>query len=371
MIPRIYLLLNVLTLINYFSIGFLILLSMQIFFYHEYYLIELELILWIYYMESTIILGILSFKFFSWSLSTASIKRSYLTWLYGISISVLALNSLFTVLYVTMSLQTFSDVIIPHGSENISFIDNANIIKIGFQITSILAYVTFWIATIILLYKYSSKIGKIKYWVLIALPLLYYLIPFYPGLLSWLNTFRLLDPVLFAITYTIFFSNSIPIGGLLFGLSFWSIGNMTSSKYVKDYMYISGYGVVLFFAFNQAILLSSAPFPPISIAYISIIGFASYLILVGIFSSSISYSQDVILRKKIQKAIEKEFIFLNLIGKPELEKQLLKKITLISVNLANDLEKDTGIKSSIEEEDMQNYISEIMNELKNTSNEKK
>ena len=125
-----------------------------------------------------------------------------------------------------------------------------------------MVFVLFWISTSLLLSKYVTRIGKFRYVSLTLLPLLYFIIPFTPGLLDWLIEYRSLSPTTFAITYTLFFSNSIPIAALFFGLAFWSIGKTIENPYIKNYMYMAGYGIALFFICNQSILLISAPFPP-------------------------------------------------------------------------------------------------------------
>jgi hypothetical protein len=371
MISSMRLVLNLLIFGNSILIAFYVFLSFQILGYQQYYLIILKIAIGIFYIESASILGILSFKFISWSISRTSLKRSYITWLYGISVGILALNSIFTILFLNNSLNDYPDIIKTHGTEYVAIIPNYDIVKMAYQTTFIFSYITFWISTTVLLSKYRLKIGEVFYWILISLPLIYFLIPFYPGLLNLLSGMRTTDPVGFSILYTLFFSNSISIGGMFFGLAFWKIGSVTNNKNIKQYMHIASLGIVLFFISNQSILLSNAPFPPTVIPYISMVGFASFFILIGIFSSSISITQDSVLRKKIQKAIESDFIFLNNIGSPELEKQVLKKISLISKSLSKDLEKQAGVKVSPEGQELQDYIQDILNELEKNKKDKK
>lgn len=228
------------------------------------------------------------------------------------------------------------------------------------------AYIVFWSATVFMLSKYRSKIGQIKFWTLSALPLFYFLLPFYPGLMDALFSFFNTGTILFAISYTVIFSNNIPIAALFFGLAFWSIRKTVENVQIKNYMQISGYGIVLFFISNQSALLLNAPFSPTALPYIAVLGLASYFLLHGIFSSSISFAQDHVLRKRIHQAVEDESFFIMNIGNPELEKQMTKKLEIISKQVSKELESQSGIKMSLEGNELQNYIFEVINEIKQT-----
>src|SRR5206468_5325981 len=46
------------------------------------------------------------------------------------------------------------------------------------DIISILSFVSVWIASAVLLSTYSRRIGKIRYWAIISIPLIYFLFPF-------------------------------------------------------------------------------------------------------------------------------------------------------------------------------------------------
>ena len=70
-------------------------------------------------------------------------------------------------------------------------------------------------------------------------------------------------------------------------------------------------------------------------------------------------------RKKIQKTIQNESIFMSNIGNPEVERQLLKKVLKVSENLSDDLSKELGVKLSREGMDLQNYIADVIAEVRN------
>jgi hypothetical protein len=85
---------------------------------------------------------------------------------------------------------------------------------------------------------------------------------------------RLSDPVLFGIVYTLFFSVTKPLGGVLFGVAFWMVARNLKDSKVKGYLIISAYGMTLLFASNQPTVL--APYPPFGLFTISFMGLAVF-----------------------------------------------------------------------------------------------
>ena len=102
-----------------------------------------------------------------------------------------------------------------------------------------------WIATILFLRHHSKKLGVAKYWILVTIPLVYFLSQFQPLFLDLLSDYRSSNTIVFNILYTLIFSLSKPIGGILFGLSFWIIARGVRYSGVSDYLIIDGYRVLL------------------------------------------------------------------------------------------------------------------------------
>jgi hypothetical protein len=238
------------------------------------------------------------------------------------------------------------------------------LLSFGFQITSVASYILMWIATAVLLRNNMRKLGRVKYWTLVSIPLIYFLIQFQPLVLQVLFPLRMNEPVMFSLIYTLFFSVSRYIGGLLFGIAFWSIGIRVSNDKLIDFLTLSAYGLVLFFASNQAILLATAGFPPFGVSTICYIGLASYLVLVGIYSSAISVAQDVNMRKSIKKSLEEQSTLLHKIATSEMEREVASNIINSIKRISKQTEQQTGIESSMEEDDIKNYVAQIIKEMK-------
>jgi hypothetical protein len=222
-----------------------------------------------------------------------------------------------------------------------------------------------WIATVLLLGHYSRKLGKIKYWVLVSIPLAYFLSQFQPLFLFTFTNYRLSDPVLFGIVYTLIFSISKPLGGVLFGVAFWIISRNLKNDKVKGYLIISAYGMTLLFASNQPTSLILVPYPPFGLVTVCFVGLASYLLYLGIQSSALSVSEDSRLRQSIRKEAFKESQkFLDVIGTAEMEREVQQRVLEFSKNAKDLMENETGISTSIDNDDVKRYLDEVLVELK-------
>ena len=129
-------------------------------------------------------------------------------------------------------------------------------------------------------------------------------------------------------------------------------------------MTTSGYGLLLLFASNQATVLINSPYPPFGMAAISFVGLSSYLMFVGIYSSAASVAQDMKLRKSIRNSVERQLDLLHNIGAAEMEKEIVKKVLNVSKNLSAEISERTGIEPSLEEQDINDYLAQVLRETR-------
>jgi hypothetical protein len=109
------------------------------------------------------------------------------------------------------------------------------------------------------------------------------------------------------------------VGGILFGIAFWTVAKNIVMTEVKEYMTISAFGMMLLFTSNQPLGLTFLSYPPFGLATISFFGLASYLILIGVYSSAISVANDVKVRRYIKNSVEQEASLLGNIGTAQME----------------------------------------------------
>jgi hypothetical protein len=96
-------------------------------------------------------------------------------------------------------------------------------------ISSVISFLITWIATTSLLHHYSRRLGKLKYWIVVAIPLVYFLSQFLNPLLGLFDPIIELSPVINSTLLILVFALSKPVGGILFGVAFWSIARNVQS----------------------------------------------------------------------------------------------------------------------------------------------
>jgi hypothetical protein len=301
------------------------------------------------------------------------VSKNFVILAYGISAAMLVIHLGFTLFFaVTVLLDVPAEVrtaisrtpfFIP-GS--IKFIlDNMR------SLTSILSFSVLWVATVMLLHHYSQKLGRIKYWIIVSLPLVYFLSQFPTLFLKVFDPIIREDPLFYGSLLTFIFTLSKPAGGILFGIAFWTISKVIPHAItVRNYLMISAIGFLLIFASDQAIVLIQLPYPPFGLASVSFMGLSAYLIFVGIYYSAVSLSHDDRIRHEIKKFAMRESKLLDSIGSAQLEKDIAEKVTAItqSQDLAG---QKSGVPPTIDEEDIRKYLEDVLHEMKDVRKEDK
>jgi plastocyanin domain-containing protein len=98
-------------------------------------------------------------------------------------------------------------------------------------------------------------------------------------------------------------------------------------------------------------------------------GLASYLLYLGIYSSALSVSEDSRLRQTLRKkALKESQRFLDAIGSAEMEQEVQKRVIRFFKKTKALMEVETGISTSVDDEDMKRYLDEVLIELKDMKN---
>jgi hypothetical protein len=317
--------------------------------------------IWISYILAICMLALLARHFFSWYIA----NRNVAVLSYGLAASLISINAgTSLVLSTLVIIGQPSNVQQISGTTEGSMPDNILPLNNAFIISSVMSFILMWIAAVIVLHHYSKRVGKTKYWIIVSIPLVYFLSQFQPLFLHIFSSYSLAQPFTFATIYTIIFSASKPGGGILFAAAFWSIASKIDSKQLREYMIISAYGLALIFGSEQAILLVNRIYPPFGLATISFFGLASYLVLVGIYSSAISISEDSKLRRSIRNLAMDEAHLLGSIGIAQMEREIQDRVISITKQNQDRMLKETGIQSSFTEEEMKVYLDQVIREIK-------
>jgi hypothetical protein len=298
------------------------------------------------YVSGIFNLIILSERFIRWIHS----RRSYISLLFGFATFSILLNTIITMIFIVSVLLSQPNDIGWHiGILSATFTGFNDTLRQFYSVSFIIAYVVTWLATVTILHAYSYRLGKVKFWAFVILPLLYIIGEFQVLILPLLSEYRSVDPVTFTIVYTLTFNTIKFAGAFFFGIGFWSMARKIEQKSLKSFLNISAYGLILLFVTNQATLLLNTLFPPLGLMTACFVGLSSFLLLVGIFSSAINVSQDRELRREFYNTAKSELNLLRTIGVAEMEKELMKKYKSIDKRTRKLEEQSTSEKDGVKE----------------------
>ena len=171
-----------------------------------------------------------------------------------------------------------------------------------------------------------------------------------------------IDPITVSIILGTFLALSKPIGGLVFGVVFWKTSRIISyERNIKTYMIISGWGLFLIFAANQATTQIVSPYPSFGLSSLTVLNIGASLMLLGIYNSATFVSANHDLRKLIHKhALESRL--LDSIGQAEMKKEIegiVKEITQDKDTLERD-----KTELELDEKELEKYINSVIKETK-------
>jgi hypothetical protein len=293
-------------------------------------------------------------------------RGSYLVLIFALAFSINAYVFIYTSFASIYHLVDKSTVITPE-SEVIYPTDKfqpgspQRILSDTYKFAATANFVMLLAGSAIMLRHYSARLGLIKFWIMVLVPSIYYV----SILLDALGIY-VPESETELFNYYIYASLNGIIGGVLLGLLFWSISRtMRPNKAVMNYLLLCSYGLVLL-SIATVGQVSVAAFPPFGIAAFSMLPLSSYMIILGFYSAATSISQDVRLRQYISELCRADSGFLSTIGEAQLEKKIQAKASDLE-NVVKEqrveLEKKSGIESSIQEQDIKQYLLEVLQEV--------
>jgi hypothetical protein len=350
--------------ISQFAISaILVTLIFQTVFMPYYYLPFLIVIVSISYGLTIFIMAALAFKFLLWARSNKN--RTII--LYTIASASLSINAVFTLAYVNDILVDGPLQMAQYSAGSmVTILPNSitAVLNSGFFISSVISFSLLWGATAMLLHQHALKLGKVKYWVAIGSPLVLFLSQFVSFFVRLFDPLFGFDPVTAAFWTTIIFTLSKPIGGALFGIAFFMIArNLGQNVILRNYLVISACGFVLLYAANQASVLLVTPFPPFGVTSVAFVGFASYLVFLGIYSAAILISEDTRLRQLVKKASLDQSGLLDTVGTAHMKQEIQKKVSRVMKDNSDKLVEATGLHSLTSDDELKQYIDDVIKEV--------
>jgi hypothetical protein len=241
------------------------------------------------------------------------------------------------------------------------------------------AYLCVWLGTVSL-FKAQIKPNKkhrMKIWIFAFASLSSYLMAILPTLASLpANQFIFDDQLLLA--FRILFKISVILSGVFFGIIFVLISDSfrrlegkgpVSSKTISSYARFCGYGIVMLtcITVSQPYNVTYPPFGLISTSYTAL---ASFIIALGFYSLTLSFSSDYSLRKLIDKEV-KEAYLLSKLGTAQLMENLENRVVELSKKNEEYLNQETGVESTLTVDDAKQYLDLVLNEVKSLRKENK
>jgi hypothetical protein len=357
------------TIAQYVLIAIIAFVIAQILLTTQYNTVMIAAALSISYGLWIITLALLSRAFLSWFRSSRSnvtvSKRNVMVLILALSMIAYVVNGVTGLANFLLMLQEQLDVV---TSSDVAFFpefdpeSQQQQINAVYQVAGNIAYVLTWIGTVMLLRPYIHRIGKIKFYAIMGSAMVYYLINFPLFVLGYFTPTEETD--LDAMNNILIFAIASVFSGIIFGAAFLSVARtLQKSSAIREYIIIAAYGLLLFYVAGSA-TATQAAYPPFGLASVSFTGLACYLIYTGLYSSAISVSQDANLRQSIRKSAIKEIKFLENMGSAQMEQELQKRVLTIAKKNSDIMTEDTGVQPSLSEDDMKQYLEEVIREIK-------
>lgn len=326
---------------------------------------EVMIITFLIYLSSITSISFLVFldyQFFKWYLS----KRNPLILLYGIAFAFVITSLIASTFYLGINLSHYdADVRLTFIKIQISSYTNygesLNLLTNLYSYLSMLSFVALWIPSVYLLKSYATNLGKFRYYVLVTIPMIYFVLPF---VVTQYGLFDLLMSEYdsnFNLIYYYLFSPYRQVGGLLFGIVFWLTASRIKRENLKILVRMAGLGMIVLFGSMVIHGLTYIVSPPFGVVTIGFLPIAAYLLLLGILSSTKELSIDSEIRRELQKT-GKQFALLDNISKAQVERSVLNTVRRVVKETSG---KDTiSVDPNILSEDYLDYAKEVMNQIK-------
>jgi flagellar basal body-associated protein FliL len=386
-----------LILAEFTIIGIFLVIIFQIAFSSSYHIGLIIPIMAISFILATVIMSLLSLRLFQWYRVTRNFSLLLYTsiaFLLAVGIGAMTASN---IAIIFLQQEHIEEVITPatqlQSSLQPSFLPERSSSSSSSSSTALydlrslqvvvtplrIGYILLWFTSVLFLRHYSKRVGEVKFWIIISLPLLSFLIGVY--LLSAVDSSSSMDSQeeeeeqqqssSKLLLYILLVVASVIAGAILFGMMFLSVAKSmhkvksTATSALANYLSVSAYGIIILPESLTSPFIDLTAYPPFSAIAWSLAAFACYLFSFGFYASSISLSYNRDLRRAIRNsALEQSSKLLDNIGVAELQQQLQDKVMDIMKTKAEKIQHQTGIQSSFSEEEAKEYLQQVLNEIK-------
>ena len=350
----------------------LIITTIQISIFKSYSNVTFYLTSYISFISTLGFLSILSFNFYRWYLK----GKNNFTLLYGILFSLYCITLILALLYLISGLATHPSTInytspreLRGGTFSINIVFQNNIALV-YDIFFIMSFLLGWLLTVYMLKQYSRRIGKYKFWILVSIPLFFYLIRYEGIILDYFNLDNIISlPVLGIIYpsikdafYIAFMNSNIQTIGIFFGFSFVPILLKLKNSLLQNYMITTIIGMMILFASRDfhSIFLNSVP--PNGTITISFMPIGVFMLFTGIISFLKLAARDKEFYRDLIIRIERDISLVKNIILTEKEAEISNKIKPL-IEYSNNWQKEHEYRLMQNEEIIQ-IIQDVIAEVR-------
>jgi hypothetical protein len=310
-------------------------------------------------------------KFLNWFKTT----KDKLLLVYVISFISFCVLIALSLLYTITELQHFPGTITPSDLKRTIHVVSVNLSEIYpfYRISFFITFCSIWVLTAFLLYDYFGRNNRLKFWFILSIPIIFFLIQFFPITLKLLISLYLLNPSLFLPLYTILSTITTFIGASMVSITLWLLIRKIPNKSFRNYLMLVTFGLLLVLTSTQQTPFPRFLFPPFGLITILFIGLAIYLLFMGFYSASLHISRDMSLIRNFADRIHQYGFFRN-IAKSQLEQEIQGIITKVLLNNELSLMPKEKRHQELEKEEIEKLFQivkrEIQHKVSNNRNKK-
>jgi hypothetical protein len=322
-------------------------------------------------ISSSGFLAISGIQFLSWFVR----NRNYLVFLYALVMVFLVVNALIGLFYL-YQVSLSQNLIIKYSSCRVMFASLFNVnpdLNIAlsniYDITSIVSFILAWLASVLMLKQYARRI-KFAYWILVSLPLIFFLSRYEVGLYYLLSSQASNIMQAFSLATNIYGYESLEriikanlqLGGVFFGIVFFAVALKVQNRDdLRKTLILTGIGLLFLFASKDISALILSSYPPLGAVSFGFIGLASYLIFLGIYSTAKLASRDRKFQADLRTRIENDVALLKSISLSQDQKNKENQMKHL-IGLSAQWEEENNEDMSLEE--IRELLKDVVSEIK-------
>jgi hypothetical protein len=303
---------------------------------------------------------ILALKFINWYISDRS---SIILLIYGFSFIIFAVSFFFG--YFSENLYLLEKpVLITPSIEVVYPISDGDPFEFFYDIYTHLIAISlflFLVGSYILLNNYLEKVYRLRLIVTLVISFVLYIV-------VNLDSYGLEIPNADQSLVFLYLIQNLGtvVGGVMIGYSFWKVGKrLGNTNPIRKYLIMTAFGLILIFIITQGTLIMTS-FPPFGLSSLSFVIISIYLFNFGFYAMAVSLSQDVKLRQTIKLKTKRNINLLSSIGKAQMTSELQRAVSDVKTVVEKEekeLEEKTGIETSLSEENIQDYMKQVLEEM--------